>query len=156
MVQVVKPRIGERVYDGAVGSAGFLCESFEYMKRKSGLTTHDLETLQTRTFYGKEKKSLAYVIAIMNMILHGIETPNIIHTNTLTENIADIQETIVTKWFSPIPPSAARSGRKSNKISQSAPARPRFFSSSTSSRSSERAAASSSRTRSCQTRITPP
>ena len=92
MVQVVKPQIGERIYDGAVGSAGFLCESFDAMKRKPGLTTTDLETLQTRTFYGKEKKSLAYVIAIMNMILHGIETPNIIHTNTLTENLADIQE----------------------------------------------------------------
>ena len=51
-----------------------------------------LDTLQERTFYGKEKKSLAYVIAIMNMILHGIEAPNIIHTNTLTENLADIQE----------------------------------------------------------------
>ena len=45
-----------------------------------------LKTLQEKTFYGKEKKSLAYVIAIMNMILHGIEAPNIIHTNTLTEN----------------------------------------------------------------------
>src|SRR5262249_53557471 len=45
-----------------------------------------------RTFYGKEKKSLAYVIAIMNMILHGIEAPNIIHTNTLSENLADIQD----------------------------------------------------------------
>ena len=54
-------------------------------------TTKDLTTLQTRTFYGKEKKSLAYVIAIMNMILHGIEAPNIIHTNTLTENLADVQ-----------------------------------------------------------------
>jgi type I restriction enzyme M protein len=92
MVQVVKPQIGERIYDGAVGSAGFLCESFDYMRRKPGLTTRDLEILQTRTFHGKEKKSLAYVIAIMNMILHGIETPNIIHTNTLTENLADIQE----------------------------------------------------------------
>jgi 23S rRNA G2445 N2-methylase RlmL len=51
-----------------------------------------LHTLQTKTFYGKEKKSLAYVIAIMNMILHGIEAPNIVHTNTLTENLADIQE----------------------------------------------------------------
>ena len=56
------------------------------------MTTRDLTTLQTRTFYGKEKKSLAYVIAIMNMILHGIEAPNIIHTNSLTENLADIQE----------------------------------------------------------------
>jgi type I restriction enzyme M protein len=69
-----------------------LCEAFDYLSAKSGLTTKDMKTLQERTFYGKEKKSLAYVIAIMNMILHGIETPNIIHTNTLTENLADIQE----------------------------------------------------------------
>src|SRR5450631_518327 len=92
IIQVVKPTIGDRIYDGAVGSAGFLCESFEYLKAKGDLTTKDLTTLQTRTFYGKEKKPLAYVIAIMNMILHGIEAPNIFHTNTLSENLADIQE----------------------------------------------------------------
>ena len=92
IVKVVKPKIGERVYDGACGSAGFLCESFVYMKASKNLTTEDRKTLQERTFYGKEKKSLAYVIAIMNMILHGIDAPNILHTNTLTENLADIQE----------------------------------------------------------------
>ena len=92
MIKVVKPEIGQRIYDGAVGSAGFLCEAFDYLKSKPGLTTKELNTLQERTFYGKEKKSLAYVIAIMNMILHGIETPNIIHTNTLAENISDIQD----------------------------------------------------------------
>jgi type I restriction enzyme M protein len=92
MIQVIQPKIGERIYDGAAGSAGFLCESFDYLKSKGQLTTKDMTTLQTRTFYGKEKKSLAYVIAIMNMILHGIEAPNIIHTNTLSENLADIQE----------------------------------------------------------------
>lgn len=92
IVKIVKPKVGERIYDGAVGSAGFLCESFGYIKAGPDLTTGDLKILQERTFYGKEKKSLAYVIAIMNMILHGIEAPNIIHTNTLTENLADIQE----------------------------------------------------------------
>ena len=92
IVQVVKPQIGEHIYDGACGSCGFLCESFEYMKHGKPLTTKDLKTLQEHTFIGKEKKSLAYVIGIMNMILHGIEAPNIIHTNTLTENLADIQE----------------------------------------------------------------
>ncbi len=92
IVQVVRPKIGERIYDGACGSAGFLCESFDFMKPKPGLTTKEAKTLQERSFYGKEKKSLAYVIAIMNMILHGIDAPNIIHTNTLTENLADIQE----------------------------------------------------------------
>jgi type I restriction enzyme M protein len=92
IVQVVQPKIGERIYDGACGSAGFLCESFEFLKEKKNLTTKDLKTLQERTFTGKEKKSLAYVIGIMNMILHGIEAPSIIHTNTLAENPADIEE----------------------------------------------------------------
>ena len=91
IIKVVDPKIGETIYDGAVGSGGFLCEAFDYLKSGKTLKTKDLSTLQTRTFYGKEKKSLAYVIAIMNMILHGIEAPNIIHTNTLTENLADVQ-----------------------------------------------------------------
>ncbi len=92
IVKVVDPVVGERVYDGACGSAGFLCESYLHMMADDDLTTDELTTLQERTFYGKEKKSLAYVIAIMNMILHGIEAPNIMHTNTLTENLADVQE----------------------------------------------------------------
>jgi type I restriction enzyme M protein len=91
IVKVVDPKIGETVYDGACGSAGFLCEAFAYLNQK-GLSTKETEILQKRTFYGKEKKSLAYIIGIMNMIFHGIEAPNIVHTNTLAENIADIQE----------------------------------------------------------------
>ncbi len=79
-----------------MGSAGFLCEAFEFMRKggstEAELSTADLDTLQTRTFTGKEKKSLAYVIAIMNMILHGIEAPKVLHTNTLTENLSDVQE----------------------------------------------------------------
>lgn len=96
MIDVVQPKIGETIYDGAAGSAGFLCEAFDYLRQggadKKQLSTSDLKTLQENTFYAKEKKSLAYVIAIMNMILHGIEAPNVIHTNTLGENIADIQD----------------------------------------------------------------
>jgi type I restriction enzyme M protein len=89
---VVQPKIGEIVRDDACGSAGFLCESFDYMKDKKGLTTKELKTLQEKTFYGQEKKSLAYVIAIMNLILHGIDAPNIVHANSLSENLMDIQE----------------------------------------------------------------
>ena len=93
IVKVVKPKLGDKIYDGAVGSAGFLCEAYDYLKQTHPKrTTSQDKTLQEKTFYGKEKKSLAYVIAIMNMILHGIEAPNIVHTNTLTENLADIQE----------------------------------------------------------------
>ncbi len=92
IVKVVDPKIGDKIYDGAVGSAGFLCEAYEYLKAGKSLTTTDFEILQRRTFFGKEKKALAYIIGIMNMILHGIEAPNIIHTNTLAENIIDIQD----------------------------------------------------------------
>ena len=91
MIRVVDPKIGETVYDGAVGSAGFLCESWEYMRR-ADLGASQYETLQRDTFFGQEKKSLAYIIGIMNMILHGIEAPNIVHTNSLTENVMDFQE----------------------------------------------------------------
>jgi type I restriction enzyme M protein len=74
-----------------VGSAGFLVEAFDYLNQPN-LSTNQILLLQKNTFYGKEKKSLAYIIGIMNMILHGVEAPNIIHTNTLAENLADIQE----------------------------------------------------------------
>ena len=92
IIKVVAPEIGQTIYDGAVGSAGFLCEAFDYLMNSKKLTTTDITTLQKKTFYGKEKKSLAYIIGTMNMILHGVEAPNIIHTNTLAENISDIQE----------------------------------------------------------------
>lgn len=92
MIAVTKPQIGETVYDPAVGSAGFLCEAYDYMYSQMEKSTDNLRTLQERTFYGKEKKTLAYVIGIMNMILHGIEAPNIAHTNTLSENLKDITE----------------------------------------------------------------
>ncbi|WP_416139903.1 N-6 DNA methylase [Halomonas sp. HK25] len=98
MIRVIDPQIGERLYDGAAGSAGFLCEAHDYLRyginsdEPRRLTTEQLDTLQNHTFFGKEKKSLPYVIGIMNMILHGIEAPNLVHTNTLTENLADLQE----------------------------------------------------------------
>lgn len=92
IIKVVAPEIGNKIYDGAVGSAGFLVEAYEYLRGSKQLTTSEAKKLQQSTFYGKEKKSLAYIIGIMNMILHGIETPNIVHTNTLAENISDIQE----------------------------------------------------------------
>jgi type I restriction enzyme M protein len=91
MIKVLDPKIGETIYDGAVGSAGFLCEAYEYM-RTDTLSAKQYKTLQTDTFYGQEKKSLAYIIGIMNMVLHGIEAPNIVHTNSLEENVMDFQE----------------------------------------------------------------
>ncbi|MFZ2390286.1 MAG: N-6 DNA methylase [Minisyncoccales bacterium] len=93
IVKVVDPKIGNTIYDGACGSAGFLVEAYNYLaKNQSKLSSSQMAALQNKTFYGKEIKSLAYIIGIMNMILHGIEAPNIRHMNTLSENINDIQE----------------------------------------------------------------
>ena len=121
IVQVVQPRIGERIYDGAVGSAGFLCEAFDYLKATNPeRTTAQDRILQERTFYGKEKKSLAFVIAIMNLILHGIDAPNIVHTNTLTENLADIQD---RDRFDVVLANPPFGGKERNEVQQNFPIR---------------------------------
>ena len=91
IIQVVDPKIGETVYDGACGSAGFLCEAFDHMQHKR-MTTAERRRLERATFFGQEKKSLAYVLGVMNMVLHGIPAPNILHTNTLAENVMDITD----------------------------------------------------------------
>jgi len=91
IVKVIDPKVGETIYDGAVGSAGFLVEAFEHVKQSKSLTVTEFKKLQTNTLYGAEKKTLAYILGIMNMILHGIESPNIIHKNTLEYNIQEIQ-----------------------------------------------------------------
>ena len=91
IIKVVDPKIGETVYDPACGSAGFLCEAFNYMQEQIK-STSDNETLQKRTFVGKEKKPLPYIIATMNMIFHGVAAPNITRGNTLSENLSQIQE----------------------------------------------------------------
>ena len=91
MIRVIKPVIGETIYDGACGSAGFLCEAFGYLKRDD-LSAREWDILQSRTFYGQEKKSLAYVLGLMNLILHGVDAPDIRHTNTRSENVRDYRQ----------------------------------------------------------------
>jgi type I restriction enzyme M protein len=93
IVKLIEPKVGETIYDGACGSAGFLIEAFDYLiQNREKLSPKEWQMLQEKTFYGKENGSIPYIIGVMNMILHGIDAPNIIHTNTLSENLADIQE----------------------------------------------------------------
>lgn len=91
MIKAVDPKLGKTIYDGAAGTAGFLTESYMYLRGKE-LTGKQLKFLKDDTFFGKNKKPEPYLLGTMNMILHGIESPNMLHTNTLTENLADIQE----------------------------------------------------------------
>ena len=113
IVKVVAPTIGETIYDGACGSAGFLVESYNYLTEyQDKLSSAQMTTLQNKTFYGKEIKSLAYIIGIMNMILHGIEAPNIRHMDTLAQNINDIQEKDRYNVILANPPFGAGIGRE--------------------------------------------
>ena len=83
IVKVVDPKIGETDLRRRCRVRRLPLRGVRLPEHEARPDDERLETLQTRTFYGKEKKSLAYVIGIMNMILHGIEAPNIVHTNTL-------------------------------------------------------------------------
>ncbi len=86
MVEVIDPQIGETVYDPACGSAGFLAQAYLHMQ-KGADTLEKAETLQHRTFYGQEKKGLAALLGTMNLVLHGVTTPNITRGNTLEEPV---------------------------------------------------------------------
>ena len=91
ILSVINPQIGETIYDGACGTCGFLYESYNFMK-KENLSVGELKTLKEDTFYGQELKAYAYLFGVMNMILHGIENPNIIRTNTLSKPLSAITE----------------------------------------------------------------
>jgi type I restriction enzyme M protein len=86
MVQVIDPKVDETIYDPGCGTGGFLAQSFEHIAGKLGneATADQLETLKQRTFWGREKENLIYPIALANLVLHGIDKPNLWHGNTLT------------------------------------------------------------------------
>jgi type I restriction enzyme M protein len=86
MVQAVNPTVGETVYDPGCGTAGFHAQSYEHMLAALGDTgtAEQRETLKQRTFYGREKDNVIYPIALANLVLHGIDQPNLWHGNTLT------------------------------------------------------------------------
>jgi len=86
MVQAINPAIDETVYDPGCGTGGFLAQSYEHIKGKleNDATAEQLETLKQRSFWGREKENLIYPIALANLVLHGIDKPNLWHGNTLT------------------------------------------------------------------------
>jgi len=86
MVDVIDPQIGETVYDPASGSAGFLAQAYLHMQQQVR-TLENAQTLQSRTFYGQEKKALAALLGTMNLVLHGVTTPDIVRANTLEEDM---------------------------------------------------------------------
>jgi len=85
MVHVLDPQAGETVYDPCCGTGGFLAVAFEHINRNLGNTPAStlLDVLKHDTFFGREKENLVFPIALANLILHGIDQPNLWHGNTL-------------------------------------------------------------------------
>lgn len=93
MVEVVQPKIGDRVYDPCFGTAGFLAEAAEYIRsHSSSLSGRNLDRLNRDTFFGVELKPLTYLLGIMNMLLHRIEGANLEQANTLELHSANVAE----------------------------------------------------------------
>lgn len=86
MVHIIDPQAGETVYDPCCGTGGFLAVAYEHIFHQLGNVPSStvLEALKHDTFFGREKENLVFPIALANLILHGIDQPNLWHGNTLT------------------------------------------------------------------------
>ena len=93
MIKIVEPEIGDKIYDPAAGTCGFLTEAFTYFKEQSDkIDTEKWEQLREKTFFAREKSPRTYIFGIMNMIIHGIDQPHVSRSNTLSDNIRNVQE----------------------------------------------------------------
>ena len=121
MVHAIDPQPGETVYDPGCGTGGFLAVAYEHMSRKLGNApaSTDIDTLKHDTFFGREKENLVFPIALANLVLHGIDQPNLWHGNTLTrrttygalfENAPPVFNVILTN-----PPFGGKEGKDAQK-----------------------------------------
>lgn len=91
IVYRVRPKLGEKILDPACGTGGFLVEAYKYLKAQAQ-TAEDERTLQNESLFGVEKKPLPFLLGTMNLLLHGVETPNISRDNALRKPLNEIGE----------------------------------------------------------------
>lgn len=89
MVQVSDPRLGETVLDPACGTGGFLVEAYDHLAPQVA-TPQQRRALQQDSLHGQEAKPLPYMLVQMNLLLHGLEAPQIAYGNTLERRINEI------------------------------------------------------------------
>ena len=87
MVHTLQPKLGDTIYDPCCGTGGFLAVAYEHIAREMGASppSTDIDRLKHDTFFGREKENLVFPIALANLVLHGIDQPNLWHGNTLTK-----------------------------------------------------------------------
>ena len=91
MVQVIKPKLGEKIGDFACGTGGFLVSALNELEKQVGSSLEDRETY-SNSIYGIEKKGLPHILAVTNMLLHDIDNPHIIHGNSLEIDYKDYRK----------------------------------------------------------------
>lgn len=119
MVRIVNPQLGERIYDPCCGSAGFLVASAEHLAA-TAKTVHDKNVFNSATFYGQESGEIAALVGTMNMILHGVEDPQIIRRNTLEQDARNISP---SDQFSVILTNPPFGGMENPQVQQNFPSR---------------------------------
>jgi type I restriction enzyme M protein len=89
MVEVLNPKLGETILDPACGTGGFLVESYNHLEEQCK-TVEDRRILQEKTLFGVEAKPLPFMLCQMNLLLHGLEYPQIRHDNSLAVRLSEI------------------------------------------------------------------
>jgi type I restriction enzyme M protein len=91
IVERVKPKLGDKILDPACGTGGFLVEAYNLLEKQQ-CTVEDRETLQSKTLYGVEKKPMPFLLGMMNLLLHGVDRPNLRRDNALKNPLREITE----------------------------------------------------------------
>jgi type I restriction enzyme M protein len=90
MAQVIQPKVGETMADFACGTGGFIISWLKELK-KQVKTTED-EEAYSNSIYGIEKKQFPYMLCVTNLLLHGLDVPQVYHSNTLLHDVLDYTE----------------------------------------------------------------
>lgn len=91
IVERVKPKLGDKILDPACGTGGFLVETYDLLEKEQR-TVEDREILQSETLYGVEKKPMPFLLGMMNLLLHGVDRPNLRRDNALKNPLREITE----------------------------------------------------------------
>jgi len=103
IVQQVNPHLGETVLDPAAGTGGFLVEAYEHVKLQVK-SVEDRRRLQEETLFGIEKKPMPYLLGMMNLLLHGLDRPNLLRDNALKNPLVQITDSARYKVIMTNPP----------------------------------------------------